>query len=169
MLGFEDTSSWTWESFQVTTRRGLPSNFVHFLYWNDCIEIVINFLHQQAFQFLLFSSTEWRPLSFPFSFSLLQFCHNFLTNYFHFCRGQFFASYSLPRARNQVKFQKYKVNKILRQIIDSRRFKDKSPLNRFVILCAALQWQIFFLKMGQTRPLFVYFLSFQMTNIAQIL
>ena len=27
----------------------------------------------------------------------------------------------------------------------------------------------FFLKMGQTRPLFVYFRSFHMTNIAQIL
>ena len=28
---------------------------------------------------------------------------------------------------------------------------------------------ILFLKMGQTRPLFVYFRSFHMTNIAQIL
>ena len=32
-----------------------------------------------------------------------------------------------------------------------------------------LKLRVFFKKMGQTRPLFVYFRSFHMTNIGQIL
>ena len=32
-----------------------------------------------------------------------------------------------------------------------------------------LKHRVFFKKMGQTRPLFVYFRSFHMTNIGQIL